>query len=211
MLNKLMNELDITKKLIDKLAAKLNQNLNKEGLELKKMKLGLEIVLINASKFLVVFIISAYLNLFKEALLMVVVFGSLRKSAFGIHAKSSLICTINTLGMFVGGAYISQNIKLNNYTVLGAFLIMNLLMYKYAPADTENHPLPGKKLRKQLKKQTVITGVLITFIALLVPSPLVKALMTLASSFAVINILPVTYKILNRRYRNYEEFERTSN
>ena len=172
------------------------------------MRLGLEIVLLNVSKFFVVFTIAAYLNLFKEALLMIIAFGCIRKSAFGLHAKSSIVCTINTVGMFVGGAYISQYIKINNYVVLSVFLILNLLIYKYAPADTENHPLIGKKLRERLRKQTVVTGIFLMFIALIVPGPSTKMLVTLSVSFAVIKILPITYKILNRGYNNYEKFER---
>lgn len=211
MLNKAKYKQSLTERLAEGITSKFNRQLNKEGLELVKMKLGLEILLINITKFLIVFITAAQLNLLKEALFMSLVFASVRRTAFGLHAKNSIVCTIVSLAMFVAGPYVCQYIKLDNYTVFGIFTGMNLILYKYAPADTESHPILGKKLRKKLRKETVLTGTLLMLIALIIPSQQVKALITLAVAFEVISILPIIYKLLNRRYKNYEKYERRIN
>lgn len=203
---------DIKINLIDILAefitSKVNSKLNKEGLELEKLKLGFQILLINISKAIIIIAIASVLNTIKETLFMIVVFGCIRKKSFGVHAKSSLVCTLTCIVIFDFGAYFSQYLKLNNYIIIISFIIINILLYKYAPADTEYHPLLGNKLRSRLKKESVITGILLMVIALIIPNNKIKTLITLSSSFAVTMILPIIYKILKRRYNNYEQYER---
>lgn len=128
----------------EKITLKVNTHLNKEGLELEKMKLGFQILLINASKFIVIMTIASILNLVKETLFMTLVFGFIRKSSFGLHAKSSFVCTLACIVMFNFGAYISHYLRFNNYIVFIYFTIINLFLYKYAPADTEYHPFDKK-------------------------------------------------------------------
>lgn len=210
MQGEISNEISFTERLSDIIAMRLNRQLHKEGVELMKMKLGLEILLINITKFAIVFIVAAQFKLLKETAFMSLIFACVRKSAFGLHAKNSIVCTITTLIMFVAGSYAGHYIKLNNYVVFYIFLTINLLLFKYAPSDTENHPLLSEKLRKKLRKKTVSTGMLLMLIALISTSYLIKALITLAVSYEVISILPITYKILNRGYKNYEKYERTS-
>lgn len=189
---------------------RFNTKVKKEGLELEKMKLGLEILFINISKLIIVFLIASHFNLLKEALFMIVVFGSIRSTAFGLHAKSSMVCTLITSMMFVAGPYVSYHIKLDNYVVLAAFIIMTFCCYKYAPADTENHPILGEKLRLKLRKKTVLKSLFFMVITLIVKIQVIKTMIVLAIGFNVISILPITYKILNRRYNNYEKYEGTN-
>lgn len=201
------SQLSLMERVADIITNKINYSLHKEGLELQKMKLGIEILLINISKFIIIFTTAATFNLLKEAIFMSVIFASIRRNAFGIHAKNSFMCTLVSLSMFVFGSYISYYLKFNNYEVFSIFTIVNTLLYKYAPADTENHPLIGANLREKRKKEAVITGVVLMLIALLIPNSLVKTLMSLAVIFAVILILPVTYRLMKRGYRNYEKYE----
>lgn len=208
MINKIKCERNIIEMLAEIIIIKLNSKLNKEGLALTKMKFGMEVLLINLSKALVLFLVGAQLNLLKETIFMTLIFGSVRKSAFGLHAKSSIVCTIVTLLMFVGGSYIGHYLNLNNYEIALIFTLFNILLYKYAPADTEKHPLISEKLRKKLRKETVSTGILLMIITVIIPSQLIKSLIVLSVGFEVINILPITYKIFNRRYRNYEQYEK---
>lgn len=199
------------KSIMEKISAmvttRINRQLNKEGIELKKMQYGIEVLLINISKFIIIFSLAYIFGLLKEAIFMSLIFGSLRKHAFGIHAENSVMCTSSTSLIFIGGAYISPYIQLNNYMVIVIFAILNLLIYRYAPADTEKHPILGVKLRAKLRKKAVITGFILMIITLISPSYSIKSIITIAAAAEVITILPITYKILNRRYKNYEKFE----
>lgn len=194
-------------KIAESIVLKLNTHLNKEGLELQKMKLGIEILVINISKLIIIMSASIYFNLIKQTVFMIIIFAIMRRNAFGLHAKNSVVCTIMSLTMFVFGAYLSSFIELNNYVVFIAFVIMSFLFYKYAPADTEKHPLLGKKLRNKLRRNSVISCILLMIIILLIHNIEIKTLSILAVSFEVISILPITYKILKRGCRNYEKYE----
>lgn len=209
--SKIKNKISFTENIAEVFTVRLNSYIHKEGLELIKLKLGIEIILINLTKFTIIFLVAAFTGLLKESILMSLVFASIRKSAFGLHAKNSIVCTITSINMFVTGAYISKYLLINNIMVILIFSIIISLLYKYAPADTEAHPLLSKKLRDRLRKKAVVTGIALMIITLTIPSSRIKTLIVLASCYEVINILPLTYKILKRRYRNYENFERANN
>lgn len=206
--DRIESKVSLMERLAEGITIRLNKQLNKEGLELQKMKLGLEIILINISKFIVIFSLAIYFNLLKEIAIMLCSFGCTRRVSFGLHAKSSMACTVLSLMSFILGAYFSYYIKINDFMVFIGFVFINFLLFKYAPADTENHPLLGQALRKKLKRQSVFTGGFLMIIALILPSTVVKTLILLGTSFQVISILPITYKILHRGYNNYEKYER---
>lgn len=207
---KLKLKTSLTERVSDIIVERLNRSLNKEGLELIKMRLGIQIVLINLTKFIVIFFIAAQFNLLKEAIFMSLVLGSVRRSSFGIHSNNSIVCTIITSIVFLFGPYLSYNLELNNYFVFIIFLVINLLLFKYAPADTEKHPLLGKKLRSKLKRQSVTTGIFLMILTLAIPIQSIKIMIVISVSAQVVSLLPITYKILNRGYKNYEKYERTN-
>lgn len=206
--NNLKTKINLIDRIAEGITIMVNTYLKKEGLELEKMKLGFQILLINVSKFISIITIGAMFNLLKESLFMIFIFGCIRKRAFGLHAKSSIMCTLTCIIMFDFGAYLSRYLEFNNYIVFIAFIIINILLYKYAPADTECHPLLGAKLRAKLKKQAILTGIILMVIALIIPNNEVKTLITLSASLGVVMILPRTYQILKRGYENYEKYER---
>lgn len=201
------NQLSPIEILAEKITVKINKQLNKEGAQLQKMKLGIEILLINLSKFLIIFILAAMLNLLKEVIFISTMFAVIRSSSFGLHAKNSIMCTIVTIVMFIGGAYLSQYLVLNNYEVFIIFTILNMLLYKYAPADTENHPLLGADFREKLRKKTLVKSMFLMALAMAILSNKIKILITLAVIEQTLSILPITYKLLKRRYNNYEKYE----
>lgn len=201
-------KISLMERVAEIIANRINFYLHKEGLELQKMKLGLQIILINISKFIIIFMVATEFHLLKEAIFMCIIFASIRRNAFGLHAKNSFICTLISICIFVFGAYLSYYLRFNNYIVFILFTVINLLLYKYAPADTENHPLIGANLRKKRKKEAVITGIILMVIALIIPNNVIKTLISLAAISAVIVILPITYNLLKRSYKNYENYEK---
>ena len=199
-----------TEKLVENIVSRYNIKSRKNDLEVAKMKLGLEILIINIRKFLIVNIIAGYLNLFKETLFISIVFGIIRTTAFGLHAKNSIVCTALTGTMFIGGAYLSYQVKFDNYIVFAIFIIIIFCLYKYAPADTENHPILKESVWLKLKNKTVLKAMFFMIIALIVKVHAIKSMIILAIVFNVVSILPITYELLNRRYNNYEEYEKSN-
>ncbi|MBC1978373.1 accessory gene regulator ArgB-like protein [Listeria marthii] len=172
-----------------------------------KVKYGLEIILINAMKFALVYGIALVTGLLLQTLTVHLSYLWLRRYSFGLHATKTLNCTLISLMMFVFAPFVFQNIPSNNWIVLGAFGFILLNMFLFAPADTENLPLIGAEHRKTLKRKAMIGTLILTGIALLIPFAEMKTLIMIGSLFQVISINPLTYKLLRRRYRNYEKYE----
>ncbi|GFP74619.1 accessory gene regulator B family protein [Clostridium fungisolvens] len=204
---KLSNDMTIMEKLADNIAMKINKVIQKDGIELQKVKLGIEILLINISKFILILLVSIKLHLVIQTTIITIVLGAIRSKAFGLHAKSSIVCTITSLMLYVIGGYVSNLAQPNKFVIFCIFIAINIALYIYAPADTEYHPLIGQALRRNLKKKAVITGAILMMLALMSTNYVITNLITLASIFEVLSILPISYKVLNRRYNNYEQYE----
>ncbi len=127
------------------LAVKICTIKNGDDLTYKKIKYGLDVIFINISKFLIVFLSALILGIFKEVLILSVGMIVIRRYAFGVHAKSSFVCTILTFAMTIGGVYIVKQINCTNYVLIGVFLLTSLILSIYAPADTEKRPIIGEK------------------------------------------------------------------
>lgn len=172
-----------------------------------KVKYGLEIILINVMKFAIVYGISLATGLLLQTVTVHTSYLWLRRYSFGLHATKTLNCTLISLAMFVLAPFVFQNIPSNNWIVLGTFAFILLNMFLFAPADTESLPLIGEKHRKTLKRKAMIGTLILTGIALLIPFAEMKTLIMVGSLFQVISINPLSYKLLKRRYRNYEKYE----
>ncbi|AFS77861.1 putative agrB-like protein [Gottschalkia acidurici 9a] len=194
-------------KIAIKLTRGISKHTNRTDIELTKIKFGIEVLIINISKFLLIITISYFLKIIPLTLILFISFGLIRRSAFGLHAKNSIVCTIISTSYFIGGAYISIYYPLEMKIMVLIFLIQIGLFMKYAPSDTESRPLVGKKLRSKLKRDTIVTVLILLAIALIVNNGTISMLITLGATMECISILPITYKILKRRYNNYEQYK----
>lgn len=175
--------------------------------EKEKLYFGILTLIINIVKTSLILCISFILGSLKEVTIIMLIFFILRLTAAGLHAKSSLVCTLTTLFVYVGGAYLSVNLPVNSIITFIICIILALLLYKYSPADTENRPLLDKKIRKKLKIKTLITSLLLLIINFIFWNNKLLNLTMLAMLFQTISILPLTYKLLKRSYNNYEKYE----
>lgn len=200
-------EFDVIGMCSEIIVKKLNFYMNKDGLEYEKLKLGVDVVVLSVSKIILTLILAIYFDIFFEVLLMSVVHGVVRYNAFGLHSNNSNVCLVLTLAMFILPPILLKSVYLNNYVVLIMFLLFSLLLYKYAPADTENHPLLGAILRKKLRMRTLVCSFIVMILTLLIPIGNFKIFPIISTMYVIIGILPVTYNILKRGYKNYEKYE----
>ena len=112
-----------------------------------------------------------------------------------------------TFLMFVAIPYMVQDFHLRVVFFLTIFAIIALGLYKYAPADTESKPILGEKNRLKLKKQSILSAIIIPIVALIFFNESLYGLIALGASYALIATLPITYKLLKRRMNNYEKYE----
>lgn len=193
------------------LAGKLNRYTRKEGNELTKMTLGMEVILINVFKLTVVYVLAAVVGVLGLTFAAHIAFVAIKRYSFGLHALNSTVCTIASCTMFVLLPWLVSNFSLGigNLTVAAVFAGILLSLFFFAPADTKAKPLFGANNRKKLKMKAVISGVVVLIAALLIPNEAIKLLVTLGAVYQGISITPLMYKILKRSERNYERYERT--
>lgn len=209
-------EIDLEKKsLSEKIALKLAKKINNQNkidsLNYIKMKYGLEVLIINLFKTFFILIIAGLLGILKGTLIIMISFAFIRSYAFGVHAKSSMSCTIVTSLYFFIGGYMPIFINATNYKVLLMFLLTIFLLYLYAPADTESRPLVGNTLRRKLKRKSLLSGSILMILALYISDPALKFFISYGALCESLTITPIVYKLFNRRYKNYEYYKKLTN
>lgn len=172
-----------------------------------KAKLGIEATVINISKIAIVYLISCIFSLLVPTLITHLSYLSLRRCSRGLHAKSSFICTIVSIMMFVLIPSLLQDVIIGNDLLFLIGTTSTILFGIYAPSDTEKAPIIGVERRKKLKRLTILMNGIILIIALLAESTIFRTLIVAGSLMQLVMILPITYKILGRSCNNYEEYE----
>lgn len=182
-----------------------------DELEYLKIKLGIEVIIINLVKGIIVYGISFVLNIFYLTLVLHSSYLFIRSKSHGLHATRSLNCTIISVLLFVLLPYTLKGIIFSNSFIFFIFVISFCCLNKYAPADTDKQPLIGRNKREKLRKQSLIRCLILFLITLGIQNSLIKLMITLGVMFQIIFILPVTYKLLKRSYNNYEKYEEEFN
>jgi len=190
------------------LTNRLNRYLGKKELELQKLALGMEILLINVSKLIIIYLLAAMLGVVVQTAILQAGYMLIKRYSFGLHALNSTVCTVVSCFIFVIVPWLLNGVGVGNVVVIAVFVPVIWCLYRYAPADTKARPLVGLKTRKRLKKRAVICGIVLMAIALLSPDQEISFLLTLGAVYQCIGILPFTYRLLKRSEKNYEAYER---
>ena len=148
--------------MIDKICAKLTQKIRKEMPEIDDERseiimYGLQIIIGEIPKGLIILAIAYFLGIFKLTLISVLIIAPYRCVSGGVHMKTHIGCIIYTLLLYSGSALLGKYLILEGSTKLIVGLtiwIFCMTMIKlYAPADTENVPILRKKERLQKQNE----------------------------------------------------------
>lgn len=183
-----------------------NNNPEMSDIRLDEIRYGLEGIYLTITKTIFIFTICYLLNIFKEMLLLLIVFNILRTTGFGLHAKKSWMCWVSSTIMFVLLPLLSKNIIIPYYMKLILGIIGIILILLYAPADTEKRPLVNKKKRTIWKIITTINCSILVICSLIIKNQIISNLIIFGIYSQIILILPLTYKIFNLKYNNYKEY-----
>jgi accessory gene regulator B len=186
---------------------KLNRYAQKKDTDLLKMTLGIEILLHNIPKLILMVLSAVLAGVLLHTLLTWLSFACVRRYACGIHAGNSINCTFITLLLFVAGPYILKDVYIGTgaFVIIFAFVVLGL--YKYAPADTAARPIFGKKRRASLKKKAVISGIVAAVLTLVFLQESFYVFVAAGAVYATVLILPLTYVLLKRSMNNYEKYD----
>ena len=182
-----------------------NNNPSIDDIKLDEIRYGLEGIYLTITKTIFIFTICYLLNIFKDMILLLLFFNILRTTGFGLHAKKSWMCWLSSTIMFVILPLLAKNIiiQYNLKLFLGIFSI--ILIFLYAPADTEKRPLINKKKRIIWKVVTTINCTILVIFSL-ITKEIISNLIIFGIYSEIILISPLTYKIFHLNYNNYKEY-----
>lgn len=169
----------------------------------EEINYGILTLIMNSYKLIIILIVAYFLGILNEIVYMMISFGTLRAFAGGIHLKNGISCLITTSIIYFGIVYGAIYIPLNKYLINIIFFISLILIYNYAPSDTEEKPLLSKSLRQNLKALSLGVLTIMYFISIKYSLTTLGAIVTFSALAESLLITPIVYKLWGRRYRNY--------
>ena len=108
----------------------------------EKRLYGAKCVINNIEKTIIVFPIALLLGVLPYALTMGISMSTLRRFSFGVHMRSSLVCLLEGLIIYLGGGLL---VRYWPHHILDVFILFIPIMFsinEYAPAQTLKRPIP---------------------------------------------------------------------
>lgn len=178
----------------------------KDSIELEEIKYGLDILISFFVKTVLIMLIGLILGLLPYLITAVITLALVKLFSGGVHAKNDFQCFVVTSLVIFSIIYLSLLINITIFYKVILFVLSFILLIAYAPADSEEKPIISENLRKKLKIRSCFISFIVFFVALLLGGVAgnVIILSQLAGSLFT---TPVVYKIMGRRYRNFENFQ----
>lgn len=177
---------------IDKIASSLQNSNDLDHISYLKVKYGLEVFVGNMMKTVVIYGAALLCHIFLYTLIVHLSYFAIRYFAFGAHAKSTFLCTIQSLIMFVVAPLIIVNIDISYWIYFSVAIIGYLIIIKYAPMQTKKHPILGN-WKKGLKIKSILAATILLIISLFIKEPY-QQLICLGLIFEAASLLPIFYK-----------------
>lgn len=173
---------------IEQFSLYLQRKNNLDHIQFLKVRLGLQVVVSNIAKTIVTYGAAIIFHTFLYTLITHVSYFLVRHFAHGAHAKSSLLCHIQNLILFVGLPWLIAYFPINVGIMYAVAILAWGLIIIYAPAATKKQPIP-LRVRNQKKVFSIIVALLLIIVSLLVPEPF-KQLILLGLFLESITLIP---------------------
>ena len=182
-----------------------NKDLSQRDID--KIKYGLEGLYLTITKLIFIIIVSIILGIWKETLLLILIFNGIRLTSFGVHAKRSIDCLISSTLFFILFPIICIKFSIPLIVKVILFIPLTVLIGIFAPADTEKRPLINKKKRKIYKMLSIMISIIYMTIAIVIKNNTLSNCFIFAIVIQIIIMLPITYKLFGVSYNNYKTYE----
>lgn len=176
--------------------------------KLAEIKYGLSTLYINITKTIVIFTLDYFLGIIKELLLILLFYGLLRLTGFGLHAKKSWQCWIGSLFTFLLLPFLVKALTIKIYIRIIISILSIIFIAIYAPADTEKRPLIRKNRRILYKIICTITAIILTIYSFYIKNTLIQNSILFSLMLECIMISPLSYKIFKLKYANYKNYKK---
>ena len=195
-------------KIINNLMKIIKENNNIEETKLLEIKYGLETIYLTIVKTIVFILIAIFLNTIKEILYLMLFYGILRLTGFGVHAHKSSHCWISSILIFILMPIIIKYIIINKTILYIGIIISMLLFILYAPADTPKRPLVNKKKRIIYKLLTLIFSIIYVLIIINNKNNIIINSIFYSMLLESFLVTPFAYKLFGVSYKNYKKYKK---
>nr|WP_211182580.1 accessory gene regulator AgrB [Staphylococcus capitis] len=161
---------------IDEFANYLQHRNNLDRIQFLKVRLGMQVVFSNIEKTIVVYGLALIFQTFYYTLLTHISYFLIRSNAHGAHAKSSLLCHIQNIILFIIFPYLIIKFDVEYVVLLFLALIGFTIVIKNAPVATKKQPIPKRLIRRK-KILSIILYSFILAVSLLTTEPINKLIL----------------------------------
>lgn len=176
--------------------------------EIENIRYSLEGLYLTFTKLVIIFLLAIILGIWKEVLILLVLFNIIRFTGFGFHAKTSLECLITSTVLFIGLPYLILYIEPRKTIMLIIGAISLIILGIYAPADTVKRPLPNKKKRIIRKINTICIALTFIILSYFIKNNTISYLLIMSLVIESIVVSPLIYKMFKQPYRNYQNYKK---
>ena len=174
--------------------------------KIAEMRYGIEGLYLELTKIVVITLLAIMLGIFKEYILILLLFNVIRFTAFGIHASKGIYCWISSTITFIGMPFLCRYLIFSPSIRLVISIMCVIIFLIHAPADTPKRPIIKKKKRIIYKLSTVFIALIYTICAIKININYVHNAFLASMIIECVLIHPLTYKVFKTPYNNYKTF-----
>lgn len=146
---------------------KENSSINEE--ENIIVEFGKKMIITTIVAFIVATVISLYMKMFLEGVLLLVSIIALRQYAGGYHAQSQKLCAVLSVLIYIMGLFVIKKIPMHSVIQLVMCVISTLIVFFLAPVDNLNNKLTcSEKKYIKNKVRTFLTIEIAAFVLFLI-------------------------------------------
>lgn len=174
-----------------------------DEIKLAEIKYGLEALYLQISKLVIIAIIACLLNIFKELVILLLIYNIIRATSFGLHATKSWICLVSSTLIFIGSTLLAQYlvVPIHIKSIINAVVIC--FIFKNAPADTKKKPIINPKRRMFYKYSSTFIAIIFAFLSILLKNNFLSNCFMISMLVQSFMISPAVYKLFGLPYNNY--------
>lgn len=200
--------------MIDKFCEYLTNKIRKNMPEVdderaEVIKYGLQLLVGEVPKIFIMMGIAWALGILKLTLICFCMMLPYRMYSGGFHLKTHLGCIIGTSIMYTGNAFVSQLFvipvmwKIVVSVILWVFAI--IMIYLYAPADTEDVPVIAKRERKKRKVISYVVVSVMLVCGCVVQNVVISNMLIVGVLLQSCSISRLAYRVTGNRF-GYEVY-----
>ncbi len=176
---------------IDQFATYLQKRNNLDHIQFLQVRLGMQIIVGNFFKIVATYGISLLFGVFLYTLITHLCYMLVRYNAHGAHAKSSLLCYVQSILTFVFVPYLLIHLDLSLTYMFVLSIIGLFFIFKYAPAETKKQPIPIKLIKRK-KIKSIIMYILIMVLSIII-NPIYAQFTLLGIIVESFTLLPIFF------------------